>query len=232
MKTRIVCVLAGLALAPAAAMGQWSDNFDSYSAGSINGQGGWQGWDNVASAAGNVSTDVARSSPNSQAIVGSADSVRTYAGVTSGQWSYVAWQYIPQEFTGLTNFIMNNAYNDGGPYQWAVQLGFNATTGLVTDDNGRTENPISFVRGQWAEIRVDFDLTNNTIAEYYNGALLSTGTWNSASYPALAFASVDLFANTGSVVYYDDMSLTPVPAPASLGLLGLAGLVAGRRRRS
>jgi hypothetical protein len=232
MKVSTLCVLAGIALAPAAAMGQWADNFDTYTAGSINAQGGWKGWDNTASAAGNVVTAVARSGPHSQAIVGAADSVHTYSGVTSGQWSYTAWQYIPQGFTGLTNFILNNVYNDGGPYQWAVQLGFNSATGLVTDDNGRTEVPINYVVGQWAEIRVDFDLTANTISEYYNGTLLSSGAWAAGVTPVLALGGVDLFANTGSVVYYDDMSLRQIPAPGSLGLLGLAGLVAARRRRA
>lgn len=231
MKISAFALFAGMALAPTMAMAQWSDNFDSYPAGSINAQGGWKGWDNVAAAAGTVSTTVARSGPNSQSISGANDSVRQYS-VASGQWSYVAWQYIPQGFTGNTNFILNNAYTDGGPYQWAVQLGFNATTGLVTDDLGRTNNPVSLVFNQWAEIRIDFDLGANTIAEYYNGSLLASGTWNSASYPALALAGVDLYANTGSVVYYDDMSLTAVPAPASLGLIGLSGLVATRRRRA
>lgn len=226
----LLSAIAGLALA-SAAQGQWSDNFDSYSLGSINGQGGWQGWDNVPAAAGTVTNAQFRSSPNSQAIVGVNDSVHTYAGVTSGQWRYTAWQFIPQNYTGLTDFILNSVYNNNGPYQWAVQLGFNATTGLVTDDNGRTENPVNFVRGQWAEIRVDFDLTANTIAEYYNGQLLSTGTWNSTAYPALSFQAVDLFANTGTVVYYDDMSLTQIPAPAGAAVLGLGGLLAARRRR-
>jgi MYXO-CTERM domain-containing protein len=229
MTKRIITLAGALALA-SAAHGQWSDNFDSYPAGSINGLGGWQGWDNVPAAAGTVTPTVARSSPNSQAIVGVNDSVHTYS-VSSGQWSYRAWQFIPQDFTGLTDFILNSQYNNGGPYQWAVQLGFDAATGLVTDDNGRTENSVSFVRGQWAEVRVDFDLTANTIAEYYNGALISSGSWTSNGYTALTFQAVDLFANTGSVVYYDDMSLTQVPAPAGAAVLGLGGLLAARRRR-
>jgi hypothetical protein len=152
--------------------------------------------------------------------------------VTSGQWRYTAWQFIPQGFTGLTNFILNNRYNDGGPYSWAVQLGFNAATGLVTDDNGRTEIPLNYVTGQWAEIRVDFDLDANTISEYYNGTLLASGVWATGTSPILELGAVDLFANTGSVVYYDDMSLVQIPAPASFALLGLGGLIAGRRRRA
>jgi MYXO-CTERM domain-containing protein len=226
----LLAAVAGLALA-SAAQGQWSDNFDSYAPGSIDGIGGWHGWDGVPAAAGTVTTDQFRSGPNSQSIVGVNDSVRNYTGVTSGAWSYTAWQFIPQDFTGVTDFILNSQYNNGGPYQWAVQLGFDAATGLVTDDNGRASNTVSFLRGTWAEVRVDFDLTANTIAEYYNGSLVASGTWNSVSYPALAFEGVDLFASTGSVVYYDDMSLTQVPAPAGAAILGLGGLLVTRRRR-
>ena len=226
--TKSMIALVGLALAPAA-MAQWSDNFDGYAPGTINGQGGWQGWDGVAGAAGVVTSSISRSGPNSQQIGGGADSVQQYSGITAGQWSYVAWQYIPQDFTGSTYFILNNVYNNGGPYNWAVQILFDGTTGLVTDDNGRSENVINFTRGAWAEIRVDFDLTNNTLTEYYNGATLATGTW--AAGGAVALGGVDLFASGSSNVYYDDMSLTRVPAPASLALLGLGGLAVGRRRR-
>lgn len=230
MSKVLLSAVAALAMATGA-QAQWSDNFDSYPAGSINGLGGWQGWDNVPAAAGTVTPAVARSGPNSLSIVGVNDSVRQYSGVTSGAWRYTAWQYIPQDFTGVTDFILNSQYNDGGPYQWAVQMGFDATTGRVTDDNGRTSNVVNLVRGQWAEIRVDFDLTANTISEFYNGSLVATGTWNSASYPALALQSVDLYAATGSVVFYDDMSLAQIPTPSGAAVLGLGGLLVARRRR-
>lgn len=232
MRLSLLCVLAGVAVAPAVAMGQWSDNFDTYTAGSINGQGGWQGWDNIPAGAGEVVTAVARSAPHSQAIGGGADSVRPYTGVTSGQWVYSAYQYIPQEFAGTTYFIMNNLYNDGGPYAWAVQLTFNGTTNMVTDTNGRTGTPIPLVRGAWTQIRVDFDLDANTISQYYNGSLVASGAWASGTTPVLALGAVDLFANNASPVYYDDMDLRGIPAPAALSLMGLAGVFASRRRRA
>src|SRR3954468_5801264 len=82
----LLTAVAGLALA-SAAHGQWSDNFDSYPTGSINGLGGGKGWDNVAPAAGTVTTDQFRSGPNSQAISSPLnDSVRTYAAIASGAW--------------------------------------------------------------------------------------------------------------------------------------------------
>jgi hypothetical protein len=228
MKKSVLIALAAIAVAPAAAMAQWSDNFDSYGPGTINGQGGWQGWDNVPAAAGTVTAAVARSSPNSQLIQNGSDSVQRF-NINAGQWSFRAWQFIPQNYTGDTYVILNNQYNDGGPWSWAVQMLFQGSTGLVLDDNGRTENSISFVRGAWAEVRVDFDLTTNTIAEYYNGALLSTGTW--AAGGPVGLAALDLYSAGGTAVYYDDLSVSRVPAPSSVALLGLGGLLVGRRRR-
>jgi hypothetical protein len=226
MSTQLVVAVVGLALAPAA-MAQWSDNFDSYPAGSINGQGGWQGWDGAAGAAGVVTSSISRSAHNSQQVNGAADSVHQYSGITAGQWSYVAWQYIPHDFAGDSYFILNNDYANGGPYNWAVQIKF-AGSGTLNEDM-RTGSTINYIRSAWAEIRIDFDLTANTVSEYYNGTLFASGTWAAAG--PVSLEAVDLFANNASNIYYDDMSVTRVPAPASLALLGLGAAASRRRRR-
>lgn len=214
MKGCIFVVAAGLALAASCAQGQWSDNFDSYATGDINGLGGWQGWAADPVAAGDVSSTFFRSAPNSQRILGApvpndTDSVRQYTGVTEGEWRYTAWMYIPEDFTGITYFILNNLYNDGGPWSWSVQMPFDATTGLTGDDL-RADAGAAIVRGRWAEIRVEFDLGPNTCSTYYDGVLLSTGEW-AIGVPSLtnplALGGVDLYANGASAVYYDDMNL-------------------------
>lgn len=238
MRLNVLSAIAGAALLPAIAAAQWSDNFDSYAPGSINGLttggpnavGTWQGWDNVPAAAGVVSTAQFLSGPNSQKINGTSDSVHRYTGVTTGAWSYSISQFIPTAFTGTTYFILNNQYNDNGPYQWAVEMSFVGTSGLVIDDIRAGSNPVSFVRGQWATVRVDFDLTANTISQFYNGNLVKSGTFLTGTYTALSLQAVDLYGGTGTDVFYDNASL--VPGPASAMLLGLAGLIAGRRRRA
>lgn len=235
MKRRVVlCALVAASACPAAALAQWSDNFDSYATGSINGQGGWKGWDGAPSAAGSVSTEFSLTLPNSQQIGGAADSVHEYTGVTSGKWTYTAQQYIPSSFTsGSTYFILMNKYTDGGPHtgpdNWSVELQFLGDTGLIVDDF-RPGGPIPFVRDQWAEIRIELDLTLNTISQFYNGALISAGTWTNGPTSAMSLAAVDLFANGTTNVYYDNMSL--IPAPATAALPALAGLFAARRRRA
>jgi hypothetical protein len=231
-KTRVLLLAAALAV-PGTAMAQWSDNFDSYSIGSINGQGGWKGWDNVAAAAGIVTNNAFRSAPNSQQINGPADSVHTYNAV-GGQWSYTAYQFIPAGLTtGNTYFILLNKYNDGGPYAWSVQLNFDLAAGTVVDDSTTPATPpVSLVRNAWVPIRADFDLTADTLSTYYNNTLVYSGTWKRGNATALnAFQAVDLYANNAGAVFYDDMALVQIPAPATAGALGAFALVATRRRR-
>lgn len=229
------CAILAAGVLSATAQAQWSDNFDSYSTGSIGGQGGWKGWDGAPTAPGEVSARFARSSPNSQVINGVADSVREYSGATSGQWTYTTYQYIPGSFTGSTYFILMNTYADGAVHDashWSVELQFIGDSGLIVDDLRTGGGPTPFIRDAWAEIRVDIDLTANTISQFYNGSLISSGTWTNGAGSALNIAAVDLYAGTGNSVYYDDMSLRAVPGPATLALPAMAGLLAKRRRRA
>jgi hypothetical protein len=222
----LIAVLACGASLSALALAQ--DNFDAYAAGSqMHGQGGWTGWDNLLAAGALVSNAQSLSAPNSVDIVGGSDLVQQYTGANSGVWTYSAWQFIPTSFTGTTYFILLNQYNHGGPYNWSIQLQFNGTTGAILDDN-RVENPVSFVRGQWSEIRVVADLTANTVNTFYNGAALSSGTWTTTGTSLLNIAAVDLFANNASSVFYDDITI--VPEPASCLLLALGALALVRRR--
>ncbi len=189
--------------------GGWSDNFDSYANNTnLHGVGGWKGWDNTPGATGFVRDDQSLSSPHSVEIMTTSDLVHEYAGYTSGAWSYTAWQYIPSTFSGTTYYLLLNEYNDGGPYNWSVQLNFNSGTGLVTND-GVSGGSMPYLEDQWVEIRVEIDLDNNLQFLYYNGTLLYSGTWTEeqAGGGQLEIQAVDLYANGASAVYYDDISL-------------------------
>ena len=71
--------------------------------------------------------------------------------------------------------------------------------------------------GQWVEIRVEIDLTANTQAVYYNNQLLFQDTWTDhvSGGGSLNIAAVDLFANSASTVYYDDLSLAAPVQPVA-----------------
>ena len=229
--------MAVLALLPASAIADWEENFDSYQNGSsMHGQGGWKGWDNDPTWTAYVTDVQARSDPHSVDIAGNSDLVHEYPGYTSGDWTYTAWLYVPVDFSEDPNspgppgtyFIMQNTYNDLGPYNWSVQLDFKENGTLVADCGGDPNNvSMPYVQGEWAEIRVDIylDPEDDWTQVYYNDALLDDP--NLPDHPVLGggyswslgcfgegggllnIGAVDLYANFSSSVYYDDMSLEP-----------------------
>jgi hypothetical protein len=232
---RFGILVAAMSLMALPALADWSDNFDSYTLGSIDSQGGWKGWANVPADAGYVTGDQYLSYPYSQQIggpdpVGYTDSVHEYAGYTAGQWTYAAYQYIPSTSeTGTTYFILMNNYDDpGAQLSWSIEFSFNLQTGLIDDDFTATPENVAIIRNQWVPIVVNFDLGANTYNAFYGGAPLSSGPWNRTgdTWAQLALEAVDLYTPDASAVYYDGMS---VPEPASLGLLAL-GLLLLRRR--
>jgi hypothetical protein len=204
-------------------MAFWEDNFDSYALGSsMHGQGGWKGWNNDPLWTAYVTADQALSSPHSVDIVADADLVHEYVGATSGQWTYTTWQFIPDDFMGLSYFILLSDYSDGGTNTWAVQLRFDADMGIVESEFDTVDLPL--ITGEWVEIRIEIDLDGDWMEIYYDDELLVEKEWsatvqNTGGGP-LVISAVDLFANLASSVYYDDMSLTGVVTQPDLDCEG------------
>lgn len=198
-------------LQPQPLMTYWEDNFDSYALGSsMHGQGGWKGWDNSEAWTAYVTDDQALSSPHSVDIVADADLIHEY-GCTSGAWTYTAMQYIPEDFMGLSYFILLSDYTDGGGQnnKWAVQIRFDSDMEVVEAEHGGPNLPL--ITGEWVELRMEIDLDTDWYEFYYDGDLLEEKAWtstpNNDGSGFLIIDAVDLFANLASSVYYDDMSL-------------------------
>jgi hypothetical protein len=201
------------------ARGPWSDNFDSYTAGTpLHGQGGWAGWDDVAAASGYVSDAQALSSPNSLEIQYNAgvaaDMVHQYTDINSGIWTYTAWQYVPSTQTGQQYFILMNTYVIGvhNSPDWSLQLVFDAPSGLIQDYND-AEATAPLITDEWVEIRVVIDFDTDWQTVYYNGAQLQAKSWSEGVSPGgqVNLACVDLYAGdvASTSVYYDDLSVLP-----------------------
>lgn len=203
----------------------WSDNFDSYTLDQFldggGDDGGWKGWDNDPQFGAFVTDDQARSTPHSVEIVDNVDLVREYSGLTSGQFTYIAYVYVPSDFVGLSYFILLSDYTDGGGTNnlWAVQIRIDADQGIIESEYD--EMSLWLVYDQWVEIRCEIDLDADWLEMYYDDDLLHEKAWtsgvNNDGTGLLEIDAVDLFANAATVVWYDDFSLegggaTPIPA--------------------
>jgi len=205
----------------------WEEDFDSYDLGSaIHGQGGWKGWDNNPDATGYVTDVQSQSNPHSveiQWLSGSvaADLIHEFSGISSGQWTFTAYQYIPSDFSGETDFLLLNTYNDGGPYHWSNALAFSSDTGQVSSWQGDTLN---IVFDEWVEIRIEIDFSTDWQQIYYDDDLLVEKSWTEGVEPGgvLNLACVDLYAGdvTSTSVYYDDFSLEGVATDPDLDCEG------------
>jgi len=202
----------------------WEENFDSYDLGSsMHEQGGWKGWGNDPTWTAYVTDVQARSSPHSVDISADADLVHEYAGVTSGQWVYTAWQYVPGDLLGQSYFILLSEYTDEGSTNvWTVQLRFDSDLGIVESEFDAVNLPL--ITDEWVEIRIEIDLDGDLMDIYYDDDLLiskpySATVQNTGGGP-LVIAAVDLFANLATPVYYDDMSLEGVATQPDLDCTG------------
>ena len=223
----VVVLLAILGVSSVASAALFVDDFEGYAAGSaLHGQGGWKGWDNTPGAGAPASNVQASSGAISAEIAGGADLVHEF-GLAGGVLEMSVMQYIPSGSTGNSFFLLLNTYNDGGPYDWSVQLNCDLAGGVITSDFGAGATA-NIVYDQWVKVKFDIDLDGNTIDEYYNGTLLATHQWDDTGNATLG--CIDLFANNASAIYYDDVTI--VPEPATLSLLCLGGLALIRRRKT
>ena len=230
-----VLACAALLAAAGQANAEFISHFDAFVPDAdLVGVDGWHGWDNVASAAGVVSDDIAYEGPNSLLVTGYTDAVQTYTGATAGTWMLEAKQYIASGQSGLSYFIVMNRYTpgaNGDSAAWSAQVKFDLASGLLSDDFRGGSLPIAF--NQWADLRLEIDLDADTVNTFYNDAHLSSGSWTRSGSSSLAIAAIDLYSGDANATYYDNVSLSPdVPSPGVPGAaaLAIAGLCARLRR--
>ena len=195
----------------------WSENFDNYTLGSsMHGQGGWKGWDNDPQWTAYVSANHSRSSPHSVDIKYPADLVHEFSGISSGQWTFIDWVYVPSDFSGENYFILLGDYEDGAGQdnKWAVQLRMDSALGVIESEYDALNLPLIY--DQWVEIRVEFDLETDWFECYYDDEILVEKNWsagpNNAGDCPLQLEAVDLFCKSGTSVFHDDLSLEGEPS--------------------
>jgi hypothetical protein len=185
----------------------WSENFDSYAAGSLlGGQGGWFPWENASSADANVTNVQSHSPDNSVEIKGGSDMVHQWENVNSGNCTCRVWAYVPGDFEGSIYIILLSLYN-GGSSKWDLQIHFNSATYMLEDYDSTNSTPYAI--DEWGEVRVEIDFVNDWQDVYYNDVLWLSKSWTQGTSGGgvLALDAVDLWGESGSAVYYDDLSL-------------------------
>jgi len=193
----------------------WSDDFESYSVGQfLDGtpdDGGWRGWDNDPAWGAYVVDTYAYEGEKSVEIVDTTDLIHLYPGYTSGQWTYTALQFVPEDFSGNSYFILLSDYTDGAGQEnkWAIQMRFDSLNQIVESEFDTINLPL--ITGEWVKLQVLIDLDADLFKFYYGGALLIEKAWtaghNNLGDGFLNISAVDLFANGATEVYYDAMSL-------------------------
>jgi len=186
----------------------WDDDFESYPTGVLVPQGGWEAWaDDPGAANARVTTQQALSGTKSAQTSGVDDLVHLYSQ-SSGVFAYAAHMYLPAETTGTQFFILLNQYDGGGDgTNWSTQLGFDPAVGEVFSDFEDARLPLIY--DEWVEVRVTINLDADTQEIFYGGDLLSAKGWSDGSGAGgtTTLAAVDLWANTASAVFWDDLSL-------------------------
>ncbi len=215
----------------------WEESFDAYEAGlGMYGFDHWKGWDGDAASDAFVTGMLAHSYPSSIEIAGTSDLVREFRGAdTTGIWTFSTWLYVPADFESYCDeygncgsfLILLNTYNDGGPYHWSVQLHADSTTGSFIRD-GAEPAMVPLIPEAWVPIEVVIDLDQDLYQVFYGGMELGVPeSWTAGVYGdgggVPNIAAVDLYANGGTSVFYDDFVLTQ--DAAQLGDMNCDGAV-------
>ena len=193
----------------------WSENFDSYTAGTLlGGQGGWFPWDNAPAADANVTSVQSHSPANSVEIKGGCDMVHEWDNVNTGNCTFRAWAYVPADFEGSIYIILLSLYN-GASSKWDLQIHFNSDTFMLEDYDSVNATP--YVIDGWGEVRVEIDFINDWQKVYYNDVLWLSKSWThgTSGEGILALDAVDLWGESGTAVYYDDLSVWATETPTN-----------------
>ena len=205
----VVGVVFSLVLVTPAAWAQWSDDFDSYNAGTeVIGQGDWAGWDQAPVGA-DVTDEEASSAPNSLRLRTDTDLVAVYTGFTGGIWTVRGMVHIPSDHTGQTWFILLNTYSHGGPKNWSTQVVFEngqVASGGGTGFGGGGSLPA--ILDEWVELKIEIDFDLNLQVITYDGEFLDETPWQASGIDEIQ--AIDLFSANGSVAYIDDLVIEPL----------------------
>ena len=195
----------------------FSDNFDTYTAGSHLAQSNsaWTTWSNApgGSEDGVISSAQAASAPNSLYISGSNDQVYPFGNYTTGHYTLTFNYYVPSTGNGAYFNIQHILLQ-----QWALECYFNSTGGGYLSVGG-TEYNFTSPTDAWFPMEFDVDMDNDQATLTVNNELVHTwpfsyqqGNTNGVN----QLAGINFYAgapnNASGSYYVDDFVVTEVSA--------------------
>ena len=196
----------------------FSDNFDSYTAGSHLAQtnSAWTTWSNGPGTAedGVISSAQAASAPNSLYISGSNDQVYPFGNYTTGHYSLTFNYYVPSSGNGGYFNIQHVLLQ-----QWALECYFN-TNGTGYLSVGGSEYNFTYPSNAWFAIEFDVDMDNDEATLTVNNNLVHTwpfhyqqGNTNGVNQLAgINFYAGSPTSSVSGTYYVDDFVVTELSA--------------------
>jgi hypothetical protein len=200
---------------PAASIINFSDNFDSYTAGTqlvVQNGTDWGTWSGPSGTGEDpfVSSTYAYNGSNSVVIVSANDLVKPYGSLTTGMWKISWQQYIPAGKAGYFNTMSGFTPN---PFYWVMEAYFDAGGAgrLLT---GEPQVDFTWTEDTWHLVEVIVDLDGNLGRFLIDGALISEWPWTmgaSGGTGPLRLDVTDLYgATAGDEMYVDDFEVIPL----------------------
>lgn len=228
-------------LAPLASYAQvlWSDNFDSHSLGSLEGQGGWL-LQNPPSNVVEEGNGRPLAHTSGQMVLQQPATSAAFALHFPDGWNT---RNVGNDTLVLTGaiYVSSGTSNLGSAIFQVV--GFNGSAsrmgfvGLINNQfiYGTGDSLFlgsSAAMDQWNEIRMEIDTVANVSRMYGNGVLQGTESFTAGlAVNNWGFQTTSLGGAVSNPVYFDSMQAEAVPEPFTLAGLGLAGLAVSRRKR-
>lgn len=202
----------------------FSDNFDSYTAGSRLAQSStaaWTTWNNAPGSAEDaaISSTQAASAPNSLYITGSNDIIYPFANQTSGHYKIEYDYYVPSSGSGAY-FNIQHYYAPGT--QWALECFFyNSGSGYLSV--GGVEHTFSYPANTWFHVENDIDLDLDSAKLIINDVVVAVWPFSyqqsSTTGGINQLGSINFYAgapnNATGTYYVDNFSVTELTAAAA-----------------
>lgn len=196
----------------------FSDNFDTYTAGSYLAQSNsaWTTWGGYPGTAedGVITNAQAASLPNSLLISGVADQVYPFGNYTTGHYTVSFNMYIPSTGNGAYFNIQHVLLQ-----QWAYECYFyNNGTGYLKV--GGSDINFTYPSNTWFPVLMDVDLDNDLTSLSINNVVVNSWpfhyTGEATSGGANKLAGIDLYAGApndlAGTYYVDDFTVTEMSA--------------------